>query len=80
MSEGQRRYRVVIPYREPTYEVHTGKPRKHPYNAPYVVTAGTAEEATNKALELFKSDARNSHVGWQRVPEFEGIKVTLIKA
>ena len=72
------RYKVIIPYREPTYELHSGKPRKNPYIAPYVVAAVTREGAIRSALELFKRDAHYSHVGWRRNPEYDNIKVTLI--
>ena len=70
------RYKVIIPYREPTYELHSGRPRKDPFIAPYEVTAITKEAAIRSALSLFEKDAHNSHVGWRRNPEYEKIQVT----
>lgn len=78
MTEYQRKYRVVIPYREPTYEVHTGKPRKRPYRAPYEVMASTTEKAIINALELFERDAKHALVGWVRIPDYNRIEVTLL--
>lgn len=75
MSDKHCSYRVVIPYREPTYEKYRGRRRNKPYRAPYVVAAYSAKEAIRKALKLFRQDERNSHVGWQRVPEYDDIEV-----
>ncbi len=71
-------YRVVIPYREPTFELHTGKRPEKPYRAPYVVVANSKEEALQRALELFEHEALHSHVGWVREPEKTGYEVELI--
>ncbi len=68
-------YRVTIPYREPTYEMHRGRPRKNPYLAQYEVSAETKEAAIESALELFEKDARDSRVGWVRFPIHEDITV-----
>jgi hypothetical protein len=72
------RYRVIIPYREPTYELYSGSSREKPYRASYIVTANSKEEALQKALDLFNRDARHSHVGWQREPDHEKCEVELI--
>lgn len=73
-----RRYRVVIPYCEPTYEVYKGTKRKRVYRAPYEVSALSKEAAKNNALDLFAKDAQNAHVGWKREPEYDSIEVELI--
>jgi len=74
MSEITHKYRVMIPYREPTYEVRRGRPRKKPYLAWYMVTAKNKAEAIDNALMLFEKDASNSNVHWVRVPIRKRIK------
>jgi hypothetical protein len=76
MTEKLNSYKVIIPYREPTYETHTGSPSNNPYySTPFHVAAQNKEEAIKNALELFEKDARLSHVGWRRVPEQDDIIV-----
>jgi hypothetical protein len=79
MPENIHSYKVIIPYREPTYEVHSGKAHPNPYNALYYVTALTKSEAINNALKLFDEDVRNAQVGWIRNPEKIGIIAESIK-
>ena len=75
------RYRVTIPYREPTFALHRGglSPEKV-YLAVYNVTAENKKEASERALDLFKKDARNSSVSWLRVPQIKRIKVEQLKS
>lgn len=72
------RYKVTIPYKEPTYERHTGRPRSSPYYARYEVMTDSEEEAIQTAIELFEKDRMKSGVRWARVPELENIKVELV--
>ncbi len=78
MSEILRRYQVIIPYREPTYEKHRGSLLNAPYFARYKVTAGTEEAAVQNALMLFERDAVNSSVQWIRIPDYKNIKALLL--
>jgi len=68
-------FKVTIPYREPTYELHTGRPRSLPYYARYNVTADSEEEAILKALSLLEKGWIQSGVGWVRAPERQAIQV-----
>jgi hypothetical protein len=75
MTESIHSYKVIIPYREPTYEKHTAQSRDDPYRAQYFVTAVTESGAVNKALALFEKDERDSHVAWLRIPDKSGVEV-----
>ena len=68
-------YRVLIPYREPTYELRRGGPPAEPYLAELEVRAATPQEAIELAIEGFRQRARSSSVGWVREIEREGIRV-----
>jgi hypothetical protein len=71
-------YRVVIPFREPTFERSIGRsPDAPPYVASYVVSACSTEEAQAQALELFWGLATESGVGWIREPVESAIRVEL---
>ncbi len=70
-------YVVVIPYREPTYELRRGEARKAPYQARYQVEAASPEEAIECAVRRFKQTARESSVAWVREIERDGIRVEL---
>lgn len=59
-------YAVIIPYREPGFELRRGAPRKDPFTARYEVEATTEEEAVELAIHEFRETARNSGVAWQR--------------
>jgi hypothetical protein len=80
MTEKLNSYKVIIPYREPTYEVRTGSPSNNPYySTPFHVVAQNKEEAIKNALELFVKYASLSNVGWRRVPEHDDIIVELLE-
>lgn len=72
------RYRVIIPYSEPTYLTHRENPLAEPYYATYNVAAANKKAAVKCALDLFEQDARNSSVHWIRVPYTKKIKVELL--
>ncbi len=67
-------YRVVIPYEEPTYQVHS-KTDGAPYVATYSVAAESPGAAVTAALERFEGDAQDSGVGWIREPIASRIEV-----
>ncbi len=71
-------YRVIVPYREPVYEVHRGRRRKKPYLATYEIEASTREEAVAIAIHRTEGRSSDSNVGWSRVPIPKGIKVELL--
>lgn len=68
-------YRVLIPYREPTYELRTGGPREKPFVAAYRVRAEDSRQARHAALELFQGDLEESGVRWAREPVMDAIEV-----
>ncbi len=78
MPKSQSKYRVIVPYREPVYEVHRGRPLKKPYLAAFEIQASTKEEAIAIAISRVKSGHIDSNVGWIRVPILKGIKVELL--
>ena len=55
-----------------------GSRLKFPYLAQYRVTAETKKAAVKHALELFEQDARESSVGWIRIPYERRIKAELL--
>ncbi|RJR14598.1 MAG: hypothetical protein C4581_13595 [Nitrospiraceae bacterium] len=77
MSKINRRYRVIIPYSEPTFVAHKGIQRKEPFRAEYFITAGSAKQAQKDAIIQFKQDTTHAHVGWVRIPDYNGIEVTV---
>ena len=79
MHELLHRYRVIIPYREPTFETHRDLQQKKPYRAEYFVTESSPEEAEISAIVQFHDDAKHAHVGWIRIPDYSGIKVEMIQ-
>jgi hypothetical protein len=68
-------YVVIIPYREPTYELRRGGPPPEPYRAEYQVDAANPSEAIERAIEEFEATARASSVSWVREIQREGIRV-----
>lgn len=75
-AEAPRQFRVVIPYREPTFEVRRGAGGPvGPFVAAYTVVAADAEAARRLGLERFEADARDSGVAWPRDPLHEAIEV-----
>lgn len=58
-------YKVVVSYREPSYEEQTG-PRATPYRWTYAIRAESEEEARQRALSEFREVSRLSSVGWWR--------------
>jgi len=66
---------VIIPYREPTYELRRGSPPREPYKARYEVEASTPEDAVELAIRQFKQTARDSSVSWVREIEHGAIRV-----
>lgn len=70
------RFRVVIPYDEPTYRLRRpGTAGDAPYRAEYVVTAADERAALAEALLKFHANACASGVGWVREPRHEAIEV-----
>jgi len=65
-------YRVTVLYREPTYELETGRERT--YSGTFEVDADTPEQAMNEAVGIFKSYEDLSSVGWVR----EIVKVSAV--
>ena len=74
-SEKGHSYIVIIPYREPTYELRRGGPPATPYRATYEVQAADPDEAVDRAIEEFEAKARASGVGWVRQILRDGIRV-----
>lgn len=75
----ERTFEVVIPYREPTFEVRRGLGRRpEPFVASYTVRAADAATARQLGLERFEQDARASGVGWIRDPLVEAIRVRVL--
>ena len=68
-------YAVIIPYREPTYELRRGSPPAVPYTARYEVEAATEAEAVKLAVRQFEQVARDSGAGWVREIEHGAIRV-----
>lgn len=58
-------YRVTIYYREPTYELATGR-RREPYSWTFEVESHSVEAARREAMREFDELARISSVGWVR--------------
>jgi hypothetical protein len=59
-----RGYRVVVEYREPSYELRLGSDRV--YAIAYDVRAGSPGDAVSRGIDEFYSTARLSNVGWSR--------------
>ncbi len=59
-----RGYRVVVEYREPSYELRSGGDRV--YTISYDVRAASPGDAVQQGLDEFHSTARLSNVGWSR--------------
>jgi hypothetical protein len=59
-----RGYRVVVEYREPSYELRLGSDRV--YTISYDVRAGSPGDAVRQGLDEFHATARLSNVGWSR--------------
>ena len=74
MIDVSTRFRVSIPYVEPTYQVRAGSTK--PFQATYDVQAATAAEAIELAMRRFDGDAEESGVGWIREPLTEAIQAT----
>lgn len=62
----RRAYLVRVLYREPTYELQSGK-KKDPYSWTYRIEADTEDAAISQALQEFREMERHSSVGWVRV-------------
>jgi hypothetical protein len=70
------RYRVSIPFREPTFEQRIGRPPSSPpFMARYEVVAHSPQDAQDRALEIFHEMASRSGVGWIREPMEAEIRV-----
>ena len=68
-------YIVVIPYREPTYELRRGGPPEKPYLGRFEIEATSEEEAIDKAIQRFEQTRRESSVGWVREFRLGDIRV-----
>lgn len=60
----ERGYRVVVKYREPSYELRSGQGRA--YTVCYHVRADSPGQAVRMGLDEFHATARLSNVGWRR--------------
>lgn len=69
-------YVVVIPYREPGYELRRGGPPPSPFSARYTVRAPSPQSAVRLAVQQFERTAADSAVSWVRVIDHAGIEVT----
>ena len=58
-------YKIRIDYREPTYELYSGR-SKPTYHWVYNIDAANADEAKEKAVDEFREVTANSQVGWHR--------------
>jgi hypothetical protein len=74
------RYRVIIPYREPTFALHKGFSPEEVYYAAFNVVAENKTAAIDRGLDIFEKDAKNSSVRWRRIPQVSGIKVEQLKS
>jgi hypothetical protein len=68
-----RRYKVIIRYREPSYERVSG-PKAEPYRWTFEMLATDAADAQRRAVGEFRQVERESGVGWAR--EIEGIDIS----
>lgn len=78
MKQQGQPYRVSIHYREPTYELYSGREHKKPYVVNLEVIALDEAAARKKALEEFRRTWRDSSVGWIR--RVERVLVTQMRA
>ena len=62
------RWRVRIPYVEPTFAARQARPPAEPFVAEVEVEADSDLDAVERGLEKFEGDARDSGVGWIREP------------
>ncbi len=72
------RWRVRIPYVEPTFAARQAQPPLEPYVAEVVVEAVTGPDAIERGLEKFEGDAHDSGVGWIREPLEDEVVATRI--
>lgn len=80
MGEHDASYHVLIPYREPTYEMRRPDgPRSAPFTSEFTVRASCSEEAVDEAVRRFKLRALNSSVAWVREIDFDKIRVQQIE-
>jgi hypothetical protein len=68
-------FKVLIPYREPTYAMRSGGPRREPYLTILEVEAASEEEAIERAIVEFRERARQSSVSWVRKIQRDDIRV-----
>jgi hypothetical protein len=65
MPNGEKAWRVMIRYREPTYERHAGDNIKL-FHFTYRISATSADAATKIARAVFHETTHLSNVGWRR--------------
>lgn len=76
MADRRDSYHVLIPYREPTYEMRRIEgPKARPYSSEFTVMASCAEDAVEEAVRQFKARALSSSVAWVRKIDHAGIRV-----
>ena len=76
MTDHEDSYEVLIPYREPTYEMRRPEgPRARPFVSGFTVSASSEEDAIKEAVRRFKERALNSSVAWGREIDHDGISV-----
>ena len=69
-------YRVEIPYTEPSFSIRQGRSPDHLYPGVVTVDARDEAEAIEFGLWAFGSIQKRSGVGWPRLPQRAGIRVT----
>jgi hypothetical protein len=72
------RFRVRIPYEEPTFAAHQKRPPAPPFVAELEVVAVDEQSARAQALARFEADAKDSGVGWIREPLEDAVTIERI--
>lgn len=76
MTAHEDSYKVLIPYREPSYEMRRPEgPRTNPFVSGFTVSATSEKDAIEEAIRRFKQRATNSSVFWVREIDHDGIRV-----
>ena len=76
MTDRKSPYRVLIPYREPTYEMRRPEGvRPQPFTSEFEVSAACDEDAVDEAVRRFKARELQSSVAWVREIDHPGIRV-----
>ena len=74
-------YKVLIPYREPTYEMRRPEGiRTRPFVSGFTISAASEQDAIEEAIRRFKERAMNSSVAWGREIHHDEISVQRLDA